>query len=85
MTDYFDRTQALGVRLMGLLAVSLGLDPALFEGCFSKSETAMRLLHYSDEVWREMHSERSRRASSKRRIKTIHPDKPSPCISIVLG
>lgn len=51
MTDYFDRMNALGIRLTRLLAVGLGMDPYSFEGYFSKSMSALRLLHYSAEVY----------------------------------
>ncbi|CAM9447850.1 unnamed protein product [Laminaria digitata] len=50
MQDYFDRMHAMGIRLSGLLSIGLGLDPAFFEGFFSESMSALRLLHYSSEV-----------------------------------
>lgn len=50
MQDHFSRMHALGIRLSELLAVGLGLDPSFFEGFFSHSLSALRLLHYSPEV-----------------------------------
>lgn len=50
MRDYFDRMYNLGMRLSGLLASGMGMDPSFFDGCFSETLSALRLLHYSSEV-----------------------------------
>lgn len=50
MQDYYNRMHAMGIRASGLLSTGLGLDPSFFEGCFSESMSALRLLHYSSEV-----------------------------------
>lgn len=50
MQDYFDRMHDLGIRLAGLLATGLGLDPGFFNTFFSEPMSALRLLHYSAEV-----------------------------------
>lgn len=50
MQAHFERMHDLGIRLTGLLAVGLGLDPNFFAKYFSKSMAALRLLHYSSEV-----------------------------------
>lgn len=51
MQEYFLTMHALGVRLSGLLSAGLGLEPSFFEGCTSEMAHALRLLHYSAEVW----------------------------------
>ncbi|CAM9287559.1 unnamed protein product [Ectocarpus sp. 6 AP-2014] len=50
MQEHFVRMHAVGERLAGLLSVGLGLDPAVFDTCFSEFAHTLRLLHYSAEV-----------------------------------
>lgn len=50
MQDYFLTMHALGVRLTGLLSVSLGLESSFFELRTSEMAHALRLIHYSAEV-----------------------------------
>lgn len=51
MQSYFLTMHALGVRLSGLLSAGLGLEPSFFGECTSEMAHALRLLHYSAEVW----------------------------------
>lgn len=51
MTSYIDTMHTLAERVVGLLAVGIGIDPSFFEGRFSAPLSALRLLHYSNEVW----------------------------------
>ena len=60
MKEYFSTMHALAERLTRLLAVSVGIDPKFFEGCFSESMCFLRLNRYTPEVtvppWHEVTS-----------------------------
>ena len=51
MKEYFETMHALAGRVTDHLAASVGVDPAVVKGCFSESVSALRLFHYSSEVW----------------------------------
>lgn len=50
VTAYFDALAALGMRLLRLLALSLGLPPDYFAPHFTHPMVALRPLHYTAEV-----------------------------------
>ncbi|CAM9583104.1 unnamed protein product [Ascophyllum nodosum] len=50
MKEYFSTMHALAERLTRLLAVSVGIDPKFFEGCFSESMCFLRLNRYTPEI-----------------------------------
>jgi len=47
MELYLERMSALGFRLVGLLALSLGLDDTFFDEAFTDPTATIRLLHYA--------------------------------------
>lgn len=51
MQAHYQRMHDLRMRLIRLLAVGLGLEPEDFAKFFSKLTAALRLLHYSSEVF----------------------------------
>ena len=51
MKEYLETIHALAGRVTDHLAASVGVDPAVVKGCFSDSMSALRLIHYSSEVW----------------------------------
>lgn len=57
MIDYYDKMNTLVEQVFVLLAVSIGVDPANFEGRFSESLNNLRLIHYLPEVIWLDHSE----------------------------
>lgn len=56
MMDYFDAMNTLAEQVFVLLAVSIGVDPAIFKGHFSESMNDLRLMHYLPKVLSRGHS-----------------------------
>lgn len=50
MQAYYDRMIVMGIKLSGLLATGLELDPSFFDGCFSNSLSQLRITRYSSQV-----------------------------------
>lgn len=56
MMDTFDAMNTLTEQVFVLLAVSIGVDPAIFKGHFSESMNDLRLMHYLPKVLSRGHS-----------------------------
>lgn len=50
MQAYYDRMIVMGIKLSGLLATGLELDPSFFDGCFSNSLSQLRITRYSSQI-----------------------------------